>query len=161
MTELLHNWILGLTASCIVTACALAVSPKGPVERVTRLVCGIVLTAALLAPLSELDMDAYAVSLAEYRDAAARLTQELEETEERLNRVYIEQECAAYILDEARTLGAEGGAEVRARWRDNCWTPWEAELTLNADAAQRRELSEYIAAQLGIPAERQDWHDGG
>lgn len=159
MTEWLRQWIFGLAGASLVSACALSLLPKGPLERVTRLVCGIVLTLSLIAPLTDPDMGTYSLSLAQYRNTVAALTQETKETEERLNRLYIEEECEAYIVDEAQTLGMVGRAEVRARWLDNCWVPWSVELFFPADAAQRQRLSGVLVAQLGIPEERQSWHE--
>jgi len=156
--EVLRSWILGLTSVCILTAAALTLTRGGPLSRMTRFVCALVLTAVLLSPLLSPDMDVYALSLAEYRRTAAALTEDMGRTEQELNRLYIEAECAAYILDEARRLGLEGRAEVRAKWRDNCWVPWEAELTLRGESGQRRKLSAVLEAELGIPAERQSWH---
>jgi len=162
MTEILHDWILGLSAAAVVAAVAVLLTPKGPVERVTRLVCGIMLAAVLVSPIAELDPDILALSLAEYREAAADMTDSLEDTTERLNRKYIEEECAAYILDEARALGMEDGqVEVSAKWGDGCWVPWEADLSLSGTNIQKNELRGIIEAELGIPAERQNWNDGG
>ena len=106
-------------------------------------------------------MDAYSLSLSKYRDRVAELSGELEDTRQRLNRTYIEEQSAAYILDEAQALGAEGRAEVRARWRDNSWVPWEASLELTGGTDVREKLKNRIEAELGIPKERQSWHEGG
>ncbi len=159
--EVLRSWILGLTSVCLLTAAALALTARGPLSRMMRFVCGLVLTTVLFSPLLSPDMDEYALSLAEYRSSAAALTGDMERTREELNRLYIEAECAAYIVDEARSLGMDGRVEVRAKWRDNCWVPWEAELTLIGDDKQRGRLEALLEAELGIPAERQSWHGAG
>lgn len=161
MTELMRTWILGLTAACLVSSCARALVHRGAAARMTRLVCALVVLLSLLSPLGELDMEEYAFSLAEYRNRRDELTAELEENERRLQRLYIEQECAAYILDEAEKLGLAGRAEVRAAWRDELWVPQEVMLHIKADTQQRAALSQRISAELGIPAERQVWYDGG
>ena len=158
MTEMLRSWILGLCAASVITACAQTIAPAGAVKKVLRLICGLVLTLALVSPLGDLDMDSYALSLATYRSRAAALTEELAEKEKRLDRLYIEEGTAAYILDEAHALGLEGRVEVSAKWRDDCWVPWEARLYLNGTEEQRNRLSAHLAAELGIAAERQSWH---
>jgi len=161
VTELLSEWIRGLTAACVITAAAGTLTPAGPVKRVLKLISGMVLTAVLLSPLLRPDLEGYTIALANYREQVAVLTQELEETEKRLDRTYIETGCAAYILDEAHALGLEGRVEVSAKWRDNCWVPWEAELWLNGEPAQLPRLSGKITAELGIAAERQYWNENG
>lgn len=161
MSELLHNWITGLASAAILSAAALLLTPRGPVEKVTRFVCGVMLVAVLVSPLAGADWDAFSLSLSRYRETVAELTEDLEGQQNRLVRSYIEQECAAYILDEAHVLGAEGGeAEVSARWGDESWIPYEASLHLTATAGQRSRLTEYLESQLGIPEERQHWDDG-
>ena len=161
MTELLHQWIGMLTAAGILAACAMTLSARGSTGRVTRLSCGLLLGMVLFGPLLRLNMDEYAVSLASYRKRSAEISGALEETEKLLDRLYIEDACEAYILDEAQTLGLEGSVEVRAKWRDSCWVPWEAELSLGGGAEGKKKLRAAMEAELGIPLERQNWHDGG
>lgn len=158
MGQLLHDWILGLTAAALVAALAQLLTPKGPVEKVTGFVSTVMLIAALLAPLLELDMDTFSWSMAEYRRTVAETTQDMEAQEKRLLRSYIEESCAAYILDEARVLGiADGVVEVSAKWGNETWIPCEASMTMAATSEQKQRLSGWIAAQLGIPEERQRW----
>lgn len=158
MTEWLRQWIIGLCAASVITACAQSITPGGAVKKVLRLICGLVLTLVLVAPLGELDMDSYALSLASYRSRVAALTEELDETEKRLDRLYIEEGCAAYILDEAHALGLEGRVEVSAKWRDDCWVPWEASLHMSGTEEQHRRLAARLTAELGIVEERQYWY---
>lgn len=161
MNVWLHNWIAGLTAAAVTAAAAELLTPPGPVEKVTRFVCGIMLVAVLLGPLASVDREAFSLSLSDYRDTVAELTGDMEQQQNRLVRSYIEQECAAYILDEAQVLGVAGGrVEVSAKWGDECWVPYEAYLDLEATGDQRNRLSVLLDVQLGIPAERQHWNDG-
>ena len=158
---MLRNWILGLTAGSILCAAAEALSPNAAVSRVLKLTCGAVLLSLLLSPLLSPDWETYALSMAEYHRKNMELSREIELRQDYLSRVYIEQECAAYILDEAEKLGLAGRAEVRAAWRDELWVPQEVMLHIKADTQQRAALSQRISAELGIPAERQVWYDGG
>ena len=155
MIEWMHDWIMGLTSACIITAVAQMLNREGGVARVTRLVCSLVLCAVLFSPLAKLDLDAYSLSLADYRSRAEALTGDLAAQERRLRRVYIEEECAAYILDEAHALGAEGRVEVKAKWREDNWVPWEVSAELHGGADVRGKLSAFITANLAIPEERQ------
>ena len=160
MTELLREWIMGLCAASVITACAQSIVPGGAVKKVLRLICGIVLTTVLISPLAGPNQTDYALSLASYRERVAALTEELGETEKRLDRMYIEERCAAYILDEAHAIGLEGRVEVSAKWRDDCWVPWEVKLYMNAAEEGRRCLAAWLEGELGITAERQSWHEG-
>lgn len=160
MGDLLHSWITGLTAAAILAAGAEILTPKGPVEKVTRFVCGIMLTAVLMSPLLSADMETFSWSLADYRNTVAELTADLESQQNRLVRTYIEQESAAYILDEAHVLGiTDGVAEVSAKWGDESWIPYKACMRMQTTQEQRLRLSSWITAQLGIPEERQQWYE--
>ena len=154
MNELLHNWVWGLTTAAILSTCANALCNKGAVSRVLRFACGLLLLSALLGPFRGMDWEEYALALREMKESAKALSAELEERNQSLERLYIEEECSAYILDEARKLGLEGHAEVRAKWMDNAFLPWEVTLYFN-ESANTRALTDIIEAELGIPEERQ------
>ena len=157
MMELIRNWILGLVGAAVFCAIATELTPKGPVKSVVRCVCGVVMAAALLAPLVELDFPDYALNLARYRASAAAVTAEAEKISDTLNRRVIEETLEAYILDKAQTMGAAlTGADVTVRWStEGVWYPVAVELGGRENGA----LSDWIAAELGIPREEQRWLD--
>lgn len=154
----IREWIYRLTAASVLAALARQITPPGPVRRVTGFVCGVMLVSVLLSPALGADLDVISRSAADYRAAAERLTQDVEAQEKALLRVYIQQQTEAYILDEARRLGAgELKAEVLATWREESWVPYKVEIIGSPDASVRARLSEYLQSELGIPAERQRW----
>ena len=72
---------------------------------------------------------------------------------ERLNRLVIEQEYRAYILDKAQTMGEHlEDVSVGVRWDDGgFWVPWGAVYS-NAVSEDFRDT---VRNELGIPKERQ------
>lgn len=50
------SWLLSITGASVLCALADGLMPAGPVRRVGRLVCGLVLLAVILAPLAQLDL---------------------------------------------------------------------------------------------------------
>ena len=161
MGQILHDWIIGMTATSLLAACAQTLSPKGAVEKVTGFVCSLMLTAALVSPLMELEPDSFSWSASAYRRTVTQITADLADQQNRLLCTHIENQCAAYILDEARALGVSNGeAEVSAKWSDENWMPYEASLTMCVTPDQKQKLSSWLTAQLGIPAERQRWNEG-
>ena len=155
MTELLRNWILGLAGTAVICAAAGLLTPRGQVKKVVGLLCGAVMTAALLSPLLKPDMSAYGLKLSEYRADAAALTEEAEELRQCLDRSIIEEKLEAYILDKAQNQGAEPSAvRVQLRWStEGFWYPAGAELGMPYDET----LSRLLEAELGIPRETQTW----
>ena len=160
MAEVLHSWIMGLFGAALLGALAMAITPEGPVRTVLRTLCGIVLALALVSPLLKLDMENYSLNMARYREESARLTEALAETENRLSRAIIQEECAAYIWDKAQNLGLSPDVvEVVAKWGGDCWIPDEAYVEASGTQEQRRALAGVLEAELGITAERQHWNE--
>ncbi len=159
MSGALREWLLSLTGAAAVCALAGAMCPAGRVKKVLGVICGMVMALAFMSPLLELDFDAYAAALSRYGQGAERAALEGEAAQNSLNRTIIQEECAAYILDKAEALGMTGAVEVLAVWsgEDSVWYPYEARLSLKGDG--RSALSDAIAAELGIPAERQYWEE--
>lgn len=157
MMELIRSWLLGLTGAAVFCAIATELTPKGPVKGVVRMVCGVVMAAALVAPLYAFDFPAYALNMARYRAEAATITAEGREISDTLDRRVIEETLEAYILDKAQTLGAEvSAARVTVRWSgEGVWYPEAAEIAGNWNGA----LAGAIEAELGIPKEAQTWRN--
>lgn len=161
MTETLREWVLGLCGAAVVCALALAVCPKGRVGAVLRVVCGAVMTIALLAPVVAFDFDMYSESLEKYRIEADAAADSASKSEDILSRTIIEEKSAAYILDKAAELGLSmSSVRVSARWSgDGFWYPYEAALEASGSQAGKTELAELVASDLGIPQDRQYWEE--
>ena len=159
MSEVLRNWILSLVGAALLGAFALSLTPAGRARSVVRLLGGVIMAIAMISPLRDFDFETYSMSLASYRSAAAQATERAAETNDRLSRTIIEQECAAYILDKAQSLGiTPEKVTVTAKWGEAlCWYPHEATVCARADAASRERLAQTVQTDLGIPAERLHW----
>ncbi len=151
----MRDWILGLAGAAVFCAVCSAVTPEGSVKRVQKLLCGVVMALSLISPLAELDMSGYSLNLARCRQQAEEIAASAQEISDSLSRSFIEERCAAYILDKARQLGSEPGAvTVRAQWSaEGVWYPVEAVIGAEFDAG----LSEKIEEELGIPKKNQHW----
>ena len=159
MNELLRTWVLSLTGAALLCAFALALTPTGKVQRVVRLLCGVVMAIAMISPLRDFDFETYSMSLSSYRAAATAASAGLQETNDRLSRTIIEQECAAYIWDKAQSLGiTPEEVTVTAKWGEaQCWYPHEATIRARASEGLRARLAETVQTDLGIPLQRLSW----
>ena len=160
---MIYTGIRQLCAMSVLCGAALTICPEGGVKRVTGIVCTAVLLLALLSPFAGVDLDFYALSEARRHEAETELFARAERAGERLNRIVIESEYAAYIMDKAAELGMTNiRAEVTARWElDGLWVPDSAELSAQGEWRQKEELGRIIRDDLGIPFERQQWHGDG
>ena len=157
--ELLRNWISALTAASAAAAIARQITPSGPVKKMTELSCAIMLLGVMLSMVVKPDMETLAGSMSEYRRTTAVLTEDMETVERQLLRSFIEEQCAAYILDEAAKMEIENiQVSVSAKWRDENWVPYEAQITGETTPMARQRLESFIESELGISAERQYWN---
>ena len=156
----MRQWIISIAAASVLSSIAIAITPEGRVRQVTKFVCGVMCALAVASPVAALDMDALAASLAVYGQRAAETVEQSEEETKMLNRTYIEEQYAAYILGKAAEADVDaGGVLVSAQWdeKDRLWYPWQ----VTVDGAFHKGLSDLIEAELGIPRQRQDWRDDG
>lgn len=154
----MRQWLLGVVGASLLSSLALMLCPAGRVRQVTKLVCALVCALAMVSPLMELDITSLSVGLAAYRQQAESITENEEETAKMVQRTYIQDRCAAYILTQAQSLALSiEGAQVLARWDagEAVWYPWEATMTGSYDKTLARQIEE----DLGIPEERQHWTD--
>lgn len=162
MSESISDWLLGLIGVAMLAAVAGFFAPKGAMARVLKLIGGVAMTAALLAPLLDFDYASYAAALQRYDVDAVWDAEAAAQTENRLNRLVIEDACGAYILDKAAQLGVPlSGVEVTVQWSaaDGVWYPDTATLRLPAGGAPSAALENAIESDLGIPAECQKWSE--
>ena len=152
---MMHGVIREVCALSVFCGLAMSIMPEGSVKRVAGVLCTAALLITVLTPLRDFDIDSYALLLAKYKEEEAALTARGEEINERLNRLVIEQEYEAYIMDKAAEKNvAVKEAEVEAQWSTEGYT---AEISSDAPPSQRAMLTEAIKTDLGIPEERITW----
>ena len=162
MMEGLESWVRGVAAAGLFTAAVLALGPGGRTGKSLRLVCALLLLAVLLSPLRRLDYGVLARELARQRQTAADRAEEGKETAAEVRDGRIQAAAEAYILDKAADLGIrDAAAKVTLVREGEISFPWQAELWLRADGETCSRLSACLEGELGIPRERQLWHDVG
>lgn len=160
MTGLGEGLTALLTAS-VLCAVAESLMPDGPVKRVGRLVCGLVLVCVVLAPVSSLDLTGGQRWLENYLEQIRHEEQTLKERVSGEMKDIIEGEYAAYIADKAAELGVTCRAEVICRaGEEGLWMPHSARVTGVPEGRERERLAALIWADLTIPPERLTFLDG-
>lgn len=155
MREALRQ-LCGLSLFCGI---ALGLMPEGGVKKAASIACTVVLIMTVLIPLGRFDLSEYSLELAKYREMGEELMRTGDEVRDSMSRTVIEQECAAYIMDKAEALGIElTEVRVRAFWSgEGVWVPESAAIRSGCSENDRKRMSEMIFAELGIPAEKQEW----
>lgn len=156
MIGAVRSWLLAVISVSLLCAVAGALMPQGAVKRVGRLVCGLVLLAAILSPLAELDVEAGQRWLDSYTAGISGQESELRETVNRQMKTIIEQKYAAYIVDKAAQHGLTCSARVECReTEEGLYLPVRAEVTGSWTVSAQGRLSQILSQDLGIPAQSQ------
>lgn len=162
MAEWLSSWITSIICAAAFCAVSISLTPKGRMQKAVKLICGIVMILSVIKPVSNIDFSEYSRLMTKYNDNAAEFIDNANNYEDKLNRLYIQDECAAYILDKAEKSGAElNSVAVNAEWStEGYWYPVSAEISYKCSDEQKHRLEMAIEAELGITKERQAWTCG-
>ncbi len=157
MSAALRDYLLAVVAAAMLTALVLALVPDGPVRRVCRLACGLVLILVALSPLGTLDVTAISRAVSRLSLETDAAQSGVEVRSRAIIASLIKQKTEAYILDKAAGLGLDLTADVSVD--DSGAYPYPASVTVtgSADAASRRALIRIIEDNLAIPEEKQEW----
>ena len=157
--EVVRSWLLSLIAVSLLCASAGALMPKGAVRQVGRLVCGLVMLAAILSPVARLDAAEGRRWLAGYFASVEQRRAGLEETVNNQMKHIIEGEYAAYIVDKAAELGLTCTAQVECqRSAEGLYLPVRTEVTGMLTEDIRIQLVRTIAEDLGVPERAQVYY---
>lgn len=149
----LRTWLLSVVASAVLVSAAVLLAGDGTMRRVVRFTGGVVLLIALLRPLLEIELSALSIDVPAWRAAAAELEITLSTQQNAALSSRIAEQTAAYIEDKADELGISVRAEVTTEETEGVPLPASVRLY----GGKNEALSAYIAHELGIAEERQEW----
>lgn len=151
-----------LCAMSLLCGAAMSIAPEGTVKRVLEIVCSVVLLTAVVRPLIGMDFTAYALQLAKFEEKEEEFLDQSADLNDRLNRLVIEEKYETYIMDKAEEQGVGlDGVQVTVEWNmEGFWVPYSVQLDCRNESG-REALSGILEAELGIPAERQQWSCDG
>ncbi len=140
---------------------ALSISPEGSVKKLMNVLVTAVLITAVLGPLRGFDFSEYALQKSKLNQQEHQLMESGADLSRRLNRLVIEDEYEAYIMDKAAELEIEiSSLKIGVIWStEGLWVPESVEITSTADTEKKSRLGRIITADLGIAPERQYWKE--
>lgn len=140
--------VVGGTALCLVS--------EGGAKRMLKTLITMLLLGLILHSFSVQNMEVYRLELAKYREKEQELVYSGAETRDELNRLVMEREYAAYVLEQAEKRGMLlDSVRISVRWNtEGLWVPDRALIVLRE--GQKDELCAMLTQDLGIPEERQE-----
>lgn len=156
MMETLREWLFSVITVSGMLAAAQTLVPEGTIRKIASFTGGLILMVTLLRPLPGMNPERLELRLEHYRQEIESRQRELEDRGESELTELIKSRTAAYIMDKADALGLRIQARVITdTGADGIPVPVSAELTGGYSEA----LSVYLERELGIPPERQVWHE--
>ena len=156
MIGALREWLTSIVVVTLLLSVAQMLVPEGSIRRVASFAGGLILLVALLRPVLGADLERLRLDLDGYERELQNAREELSSAGDTEVSELIAERTAAYISDKADALGLDVTVRVEAAaGPDGVTLPEKAELT----GAYSQELADFMARELGIPAERQVWHD--
>ena len=129
MIGALRTWLLSIIAAGLVLSILYALLPKGRLRPIVRTAGGVVLMLVILRPLTELDLEGFAVSYDDYAREIRELTEQYRAADTAELAAIIERETAAYISDKGAALGVNCHAVVETELRSGVPYPWTGRET--------------------------------
>lgn len=151
--EGLRQWLLGIVCCAMIVSLLRALTPEGAIREIARFAGGLVLILGLLRPLGTVDPARLALSFDELSARRAAVEEQYGEESAAVYRAVIAARTGAYIEDKATQLGGSVQAAVETREENGAILPDRVILTGQENDA----LSDWIARELAIPRERQEW----
>ena len=154
-----RSWLTSITAVTLMLTVVQTLVPEGTLRKITGFTGGLLLLAALLQPVLRTDLGGLRLDLSGYGGAIEERRAELDAAGKEELAAIIARRTAAYISDKADALGLGSiTARVETEPGPDGETPIPASAVLTGPYS--RALADWIAGELGIPAERQVWHEG-
>ena len=159
----MNTAIRELIALSLLLGLSLHLCPEGGVRQILSILCAALLALSVLRSFREIDYEAFALKTAKLRETELSISRESERASQKLNRLFIEEEYAAYVRNRAEQLGVgDVKIEVQVQWAyEGLWVPCASQITGNVGPQEKAELGRMLREELGIPAERQVWDADG
>ncbi len=156
MMAAVREWLTAVVTVTMLLSVVQVLVPEGHLRRIASFLGGLILLVTLLRPLLGTDLDRLDLRLETYEREIAERQEVLAAAGKEELASIIELRTAAYISDKADALGLAVTVQVQTETGpEGVPVPHRAELT----GPRSEELASYMEGELGIPRERQVWHE--
>ena len=155
--EQIREYLIGVTVAAILCGIVTSISgEKGFLGSVMKLLTGLLMALTLVSPWVTISLNNLFGWTEDIQTNAGSITQEGQSSGEETYRRVIKERLEAYILDEARELGADLSVAVTLS-QEGTPVPVAAELTGNVSPYLKQRLTLFLSSELGIEKEDQIW----
>lgn len=158
----MNNFILQISVLSIVCGFITSFVPDGGTKHITQMLSTAILLCAVLQPLGRFNLESTDFWSTKINELESDFAEKNEVVCDSLNKIGIEEQCREYILDKARLkslIDIDVSIELKES-DEGVYVPWSVELYGSFSDRHKREMSELILRDLGIPEERQMWING-
>lgn len=155
--EMIRNYLLSVTAAALFCGILSALTgEKGSLSKLNRLLWGLFLTFTLISPLTKVQIPDPDGMLDEIFTEGDQAAQAGESLYNKTMRQIITDETRAYIMDKARSYGAEIQVEIFLSEEDPP-VPESCSISGALSPFVRGQLERVLVEDLGIPKEKHQW----
>jgi stage III sporulation protein AF len=156
MMGAVRSWLTSVVVVSLLLSVAQTLIPEGSIRKIASFTGGLVLLVTLLRPLLGTDLSRLDLDRSDYAAAIQARQEELTAAGEEELAARIAERTEAYISDKGDELGLSVTARVTTETgADGVPTPFSVELW----GQRSGQLAAYMEEELGIPGERQVWHE--
>lgn len=158
----LSGSISQLAGAAIIAGAALALTPRGKVQNVLKLICGIYLVCLIIGSVAQGNFALSSYDISEYRAQAESLVNDSLNEKSRLERTVIEDELRAYILDKGIEMKADiSDVDLEMKWcaEGEYWYPVSVKIIGEFSEYEKVRIESFIETEIGISRENQVWSE--
>ena len=157
MMDKIRAYLFSFVAAALLCALVRALVPKGRLQKICTLLCGIFLAITALSGPAGWELTDFTEQLWRVQIAAEEAKTGVEIRNREALAAIIKRKTEAYILDKAEELGLTVSVEVSVADDGSYPYPRAVSLRGSIPAAKRQALSRYIEEDLAIGEENQQW----
>lgn len=153
--------ILSLSVLAIMCGALISLFPDGGIKSVAEILATSVLLLYIFNLFGEVDIDFILNETLSTEEIESTFGDVSKAHREELEREVIKANCEEYIFDKAEELGT---TDIKVKITvctspEGLPIPYSSEISGILIFPQKEDLSKILTEDLGIPAERQRWHD--
>lgn len=155
--EGMREYLLSVTAAAMLCGIVGALTgEKGSQGGLVKLISGLFLCFTVISPIAEVKISDFSDFASDILTEGELAAQEGEDYSAQALRQIISDETRAYIMDKARTYGAEIDVKVTLS-EDETPVPESCTISGSVSPYVRQQLKKMLISDLGIPEENQTW----